>query len=392
MNSERRALTTHHPSLKIGFDATAAVHQGAGIGRYARDLLAALAAREDDGLSFAVVYCGHGSRAGGLPQLPRRFRVKSFPVSDRIINALWHRARIPLPVQVATGKIDLFHSPDFTLPPTWGCPTVLTVHDLAFLRVPECAYPTLRAYLERVVPRSAKRATRIIAVSESTRHDVVELLGIPPDRVSVVYEGVNARFLRPADPERAGALVRAAGVSQPYILSVGTVEPRKNYVRLLEAYARLRERGVEHSLIIAGRLGWLYEPILARVDALGLQTHVAILQPDDNTLAALYALADACIFPSLYEGFGIPVLEALAIGAPVACSNASSFPEIVGGAAAMFDPCDVEAMANATERILSDGERRGELAALGPKRASQFSWDRAAEDTVHVYRQALADA
>jgi glycosyltransferase involved in cell wall biosynthesis len=210
--------------------------------------------------------------------------------------------------------------------------------------------------------------------------------------VTVVYEGVNQRFLRPVDPEKAKKTVQKLGVSQPFILSVGTVEPRKNYLRLLDAYARLRERGIEHRLLIAGRLGWLYEPILARVETLRLGAHVAIVQPDDEALAAMYSLADACVFPSLYEGFGIPLLEALATGTPVACSDASSFPEIVGDAAITFQPYDVESIVVGLERVLTDADLRRQLAALGPERASRFSWVNAAEGTVQAYRRALAHA
>jgi glycosyltransferase involved in cell wall biosynthesis len=374
-------------ALRIGFDATAAVHQGAGIGRYTRSLLAALAGRDDPD-RFAVYFCGPGSGAGSMPALADRFRVRKIPASDRVMNAVWQRARIPLPVQAFTGHVDVVHSPDFTLPPTGRTPTVLTVHDLAFLRHPDCAVPSLREYLETVVPRSARRATRIIAVSENTRHDVIDLLDVPPERVITVYEAPGPMFTCPGDRNGARGTVAGMGIQGPFVLAVGTLEPRKNYARLFEAYALLRQHGVRHRLIIAGRLGWMYEPALQRVRELGLAPFITVLQPADRQLQALYMSADVVVYPSLYEGFGIPPLEALACGAPVACSEASSLPEVVGEAAVLFDPHEPEEIAGAIRSILESVDLQERLRAAGPERASQFSWEHAAAATMRVYREA----
>jgi glycosyltransferase involved in cell wall biosynthesis len=375
----------------IGYDATAAVRQLAGIGRYTRQLLAALAGRDDDFL-YRVVYCAGGTTPGGLPPLDARFRLYPIPLSDRITNAVWHRAHLPLPIQLVSGPIDLFHSPDFTLPPVLGRPTVLTIHDLAFLTVPDAAYPTLRTYLERTVPRSARRATHIIAVSENTRRDAIDLLDVPPDRITTVLEGVSNTFRPLDDRDAAQRYLAPLGVSPPFLLSVGTLEPRKNYLALLDAYHHLRSRGFEHRLVIAGRLGWLYEPIFQRVDALHLNRHVLFLQPNDDQLRALYGLADAFIYPSLYEGFALPPLEALACGTPTACSNRSSIPEVVGDAALLFDPVDPEQISAAAEHLLTDASLRARLVSCGLERARQFSWERAAAQTVDLYRAVLANA
>lgn len=373
--------------LRIAFDATSAVHQAAGIGRYTRNLLRALAERDDEA-RFRIYYCGPGARAGSLPELNERFSRRAIPVSDRLMNALWHRARIPLPVQVFTGPFDILHSPDFTLPPDLGKPSVLTVHDLAFLRVPECAVPSLREYLSKTVQRSARRATRIIAVSESTKRDVIELLGIPSERVVTVLEAPGIKFRAAADPTAARLQVSGMGIRVPYILSVGTLEPRKNYARLFEAYSLLRGRGLTQRLVVAGGHGWLYEPALSRLAELNLEAHVTIVKPSDEELVGLYRAADVFVYPSLYEGFGIPPLEAMASGVPVACSNSSSMPEIVGETAVLFDPTDVEAMAHAVQSILDDDDLRTQLRAAGLQRASTFTWRRAAEETMAVYREA----
>lgn len=372
--------------LTLGFDATAAVRQSAGIGRYTRQLLAGLGCRTD--LAVRLFYCAGGSLGGRLPDLPPSTRVRALPLSDRITNAVWHRVGLPVPVEAILGRIDLFHSPDFTAPPTLGAPRVVTIHDLAFLTEPACAFPTLRAYLERVVPRSARGADRIIAVSDSTRRDVIERFGIAPDKVTTVYEAAGLEFYRePA--EVADSVVGEMGITRPYILSVGTVEPRKNYVRLLEAYARVLAQGAHQDLVIAGHFGWMFQPVLDTIAALRLDDRVRIVSPDDRQLRSLYNAADAFVYASLYEGFGIPVAEALACGAPVACGNTSSLPEVLGNAGLTFEPRDSEQIASATLRLLSDSRLAADFRRRGPARAATFSWERAASETVAVYRAAL---
>lgn len=377
-------------ALRVGFDATAAARQRAGIGRYTRELLAALDARSDPH-RYRLYYCSKGAR-GSLPALGWRFNVRALPVSDRVLNAIWHRARAPLPIELALGRLDLFHSPDFTAPPVVRTPVVITIHDLAFIRRPECAYPTLRHYLQRVVPRSVRRADHLIAVSESTRRDILELFDVPPERVTTIYEGV-APSVRPCGCD--GPLrktIERLGVRGPYILSVGTLEPRKNYPRLLEAYAMLRRRGITQRLVIAGARGWLYAPIFECLRSLGLDRHVTFIEPNDVELRALYGAADAFVYPSLYEGFGIPPLEALAAGVPVACSNVSSLPEVVGDAALTFDPNDPAAIAAAMERLLSDMALARALREIGPRQAARFDWCRTAAETVAIYERVAGGA
>ncbi len=377
--------------LTVGFDATAAARQRAGIGRYTRQLLAALAALKDDTL-YRLFYCAGGRMEGELPSLDQRFTVRPLPVSDRIVNLVWQRARLPLPVQAIVGKFDLFHSPDFTLPPVRRKPTVLTIHDLAFMVMPQCAYPSLSAYLTEVVPRSARRASHIIAVSEQTRLDLIERLSISPERITTVPEAAGPEFQPAQDSHAAVGAVRALGIEGPYILSVGTLEPRKNYVRLLEAYAILRGAGVSHRLVIAGARGWLFDPIFTRLDQLDLHDHVTFLRPDERSLLALYQSASVCVFPTLYEGFGIPPLEALACGAPTACSSAASLSEVVGDAALLFDPLNVDEMAHCVQRLLEDAPLGAVLRERGLQRAARFSWQQTAVETLEVYGRVVAGA
>jgi glycosyltransferase involved in cell wall biosynthesis len=181
--------------------------------------------------------------------------------------------------------------------------------------------------------------------------------------------------------------VRALGVRFPYILAVGTLEPRKNYVRLLEAYAQLRARGWTQQLVIAGRPGWLYEPIYERLSELGMEEHVQVVDANDETLAALYGLTDVFVCASVYEGFGIPVVEALACAAPVACSRAASLPEVAGDAALLFEPTDVGEMTDAIERLLEDRALAERLSARGPGQVARFSWATSARLAVKMFRE-----
>jgi len=374
--------------LTVGFDATAAVHQSAGIGRYTRHLLQEYG-RMGGQDRFRLFYADRGQHRGHLPALDDRFARRPVPVSDRLLNALWHRARIPLPVQVFTGRFDVFHSPDFSLPSIYRAPAIVTIHDLAFIRTPDCAVPSLAQYLQRVVPRSIRTATHVIAVSENTRRDILELVDIPETQVTTILEGVDTPVVKPT-AATSDTVLHGLGISEPYILAVGTLEPRKNYSRLIQAYASLRHRGMDEHLVIAGAPGWLYEDVFHCVDRFQLNDSVHFVSPNDDELASLYHRATAFVYASLYEGFGLPPLEALAWGLPVACSNAASLPEVVGDAAVQFDPCDVEGMAGCIETVVTDVNLRAILQQRGPLRASTLSWRRVAQETVALYHRVAA--
>jgi glycosyltransferase involved in cell wall biosynthesis len=370
---------------RIGIDYTAAITQGAGIGRYVRGLIGALLALDHDNH-----YSLFAASPAPLPATP--FRVRRVPFHDIWLMRIWHRARLPLPAELITGRVDLFHSPDFTLPPTLpGIPTVLTVHDLSFVRDPDSADDRLRTYLNRVVPRSVRRATHVLADSEATRQDLISLWDTPPDKVTVIYCGVEPHF-RPVTEPAGLAAVRArydlgAG---PYIFSVGTLQPRKNYRRLVQAFAPLVARHPDLSLVIAGGRGWKDEDILAEPERLGLGNRVRFpgFVADDD-LPALLSAAELFAYPSLYEGFGIPILEAMACGTPVIASDRSSLPEVTGDAGLQVDPLDVTALTAGLERLLTDHEVRTDLIRRGRERAAQFTWPAAARRLLAVYTRLL---
>jgi glycosyltransferase involved in cell wall biosynthesis len=380
--------------LHIGIDYTAAVLQRAGIGRYTRGIVGALA-EQDTEHTFVLVVAGDGAeettpRARNREaDLGANFRVRQLPMSNRLWTIVWHRWRLPLPVDLLAGPMDVFHSPDYVLPPVRRGRKVVTVHDLSFLRYPEGAGPRLRKYLSRAVPRSAREADLVLADSESTRRDVVDLLRIAAERVEVVYPGVDRQFTVVQETEPLEEVKRLYSLSWPFILTVGTLEPRKNLIALLEAYSVLKKRrGFGHKLVVAGRRGWLYEGIFQRVEELSLTQEVVFLGfvPEEH-LPALYSLADVLAFPSIYEGFGLPPLEAMACGTPVVTSNSSSLPEVVGDAGLMVAPDDHQALAEAIARVLDDADLREDLVKRGLARAAEFSWQATGEKLLSVYQR-----
>ncbi|MDY6877792.1 MAG: glycosyltransferase family 1 protein [Chloroflexota bacterium] len=373
--------------MLIGIDYTSAARQRAGIGRYTRELVAALLALESP--HQYVIFAATGGLEPGTwnPKQEANTRLRTIPLTDDWLARLWHRLRLPIPVETITGSLDLFYSPDFVLPPTRrSTRTLLTVHDLSFLRYPETFVPKLRSYLKRLVPRSIARADVVLADSAATQADIVSLLGAPPDKVQVLYSGVHPRFRPGAEPgERERLQARYNIGNQPYVLSVGTVQPRKNYVRLIQAFTRLQTgKLADLQLVIAGGQGWLYQDIFAEAEKQGNRVRFLGFV-DEADLPALYRHSALFAFPSLYEGFGLPVLEAMACGVPVVCSATSSLPEVAGDAALLVDPHDEKALAEAMTRILEDTDLRREMIARGVAQAARFTWERAARQLLGIF-------
>jgi glycosyltransferase involved in cell wall biosynthesis len=280
-------------------------------------------------------------------------------------------------------------------------PAAVTVHDLSFLVHPECADDGLRRYLERTVPRSVERASVVFAVSQTTASAVTARLGVAPTRIAVVSNAVDQRF-RPVPDEARPNLTRdlraAFEIERGYLLTVGTLEPRKNLVRLLEAYARLRRRWSRRTadgpcplLVIAGREGWRFEPIFRSVARLGVGKSVRFLtRVHDADLVTLYQGARAFVCASLYEGFGIPPLEAMACGIPVTSSTGGALLEVLGDAALHFEPTDLDAMTDALDRILTDEALRAQLVPAWLARRAFFSWEESARSALAAIEKAAA--
>ena len=381
------------PRPVIGFDVTAALTQGGGIGRYTRELIHALvtAAPEFDYRLFSA-------RSPAVSPVPDSLPVAGHvthcpaPVDQRWLYRLWYRARLPLPVQVFTGPLDLFHSPDFVLPPARdGIPTTLTVHDLSFIHYPETFPAKLVDYLNRVVPWSVARATHILADSVATKRDLQSAWGVDGEKITVLYSGVNERFQMVTDDGTLAALrVRYRLGDEPFVLAVGTVQPRKNYELLVRAFAPVAAR-FPHALVIAGGRGWLNEGLMTEIERQALGERVRLIGfVDDDDLPALYSAADLLAFPSLYEGFGLPLLEAMACGTPVLSSNASSLPEVAGeGAAVLLSPHDEAAWSGAMIELLGSDAARRRLARKGIEQSARFRWQATARELAGLYRLLL---
>ncbi len=372
---------------RIAIDYTPAYEQGGGIGRYVRELVTALA-RHDHDTDYRLFVTG--ARKETLPPAPGpNFMWRPTALSPKWFARVWHRARVPLPVETFTGRVNLYHATDFVLPPTLpGTRTLLTVHDLSFVRVPQTASPSLKRYLDVVVPRSVARADHVLADSQATKDDLIALYGVPESKVTVLLSGVDPRFQRDSDASAQLPVLRAKYhiAERPYIFSVGTVQPRKNYPRLIRALANLRTEGIDIGLVIAGGRGWLDDPIYSTIRGNGLAQYVHLIGfADDDDLPALYNNATAFAFPSLYEGFGLPILEAFGCGTPVVTSNVSSLPEVAGDSALMVDPDDADALTDALRRVLEDTTLRERLILGGLARVREFSWDQAAQNLKNIY-------
>ncbi len=373
---------------RIGIDVTSALTQGGGIGRYTRELVQALIAQNstDEFHFFSAKIPESQSKANLLPKASN-VRYQTAPLGERWMYRVWYRARLPVPVQWFTGKLNLYHSPDFVLPPTSGTiPTLLTVHDLSFLHYPETFPSALVQYLNQIVPWSVGRATHILADSKATKADLESLWGVSSDKITVLYSGVNEIF-RPIEDEMIIATVRVKyGLDeQPYVAAVGTVQPRKNYQMLIRAFKEVAVK-LPHDLVFIGGKGWLDQEMKLEVDRQGLQGRVKFTGfVDDEDLPVLYSGASILAFPSLYEGFGLPILEAMACGLPCLISDASSLPEVGGDAARYLSPTDEAAWTKGMMDLLTDGEKRSLMSEFGKKRARLFSWNKAATALMNVY-------
>ncbi len=365
-------------------DVSAAVHRRAGLGRYAESLARALHPLAPEEMALFFNRESGVEPLSGLEAQPTRTVALGYKPWRMIVLA----------AQGAGMGFDrffpdarLFHATEHLLPPFRHLPTVLTVHDLIFRHLPQHHKRLNRWYLNLAMPLYVRRATHLIAVSEATRRDLMAAYGVPAEKITVIYEAADPRF-GPRDALEQQTIRANYGLPPAYFLYLGTIEPRKNLLRLLRAWEPLYLAGEAPPLVIVGKRGWLSEPFFEAVERSpareGLILTGYVL---DDDLPALIAAATAFVFPSLYEGFGLPPLEAMACGTPVLCSNRSSLPEVVGDAALLFDPTDEEAIRAAMRRIWADEALREALRRRGMARAKRFSWRRTAEETLRLYRR-----
>ncbi|MBI5565095.1 MAG: glycosyltransferase family 4 protein [Chloroflexi bacterium] len=371
-------------ATRVCIDVSAAVHQRAGLGRYAHELVKGLMA-DASPLQLRAFYHQRGEAhllppIDQLPALTTRLSVRPW----RLTTALAYFTGFGQ--DRLFGDADLFHATEHLLPRLRRIRSVFTLHDLIFQFDPDSHKPLNIAFLKTLMPRFLRAAHAIIAVSECSKRDAVRLYHIPPDKIRVIYEGVDPHFAPVTDQAKLSAVRAKYNLPDRFIVHVGTIEPRKNLPLLFDVIAQARAQS-DQQLVVAGKLGWLTEPILAKVKELGLEDRVTFTGfVADEDLPALISSATLLAMPSKYEGFGLPVLEAMACGTPVIASNASSLPEVGGAAALYARPNDPASWAQLIDRVWGEAELQASLREKGLKQAAQFKWATMARETAEVYR------
>ena len=369
--------------MRIAIDAHSVGTRLGGNESYAVNLIEALA--QIDRVNQYTIYVTTDEARDRFTHRWSNFKVRSTLPHTPLI-------RIPLTLSAELRKhpVDVLHV-QFTAPPFCPCPVVVSIHDLSFEHLPETFKRRSRTQLRLTVRHSARRASRILSLSEYTRRDIIETYGIDAERVSTIPLAAAEHF-GPIDDNRELQRVRHNyGIDGDYILSVGSIQPRKNLARLIRAYALLRGNCSADKLpklVLVGKCAWLYDETLRTLDQAGVKDTVILTgYVPESDLPALYSGALCFVYPSYFEGFGLPPLEAMKCGAPVIVGDRTSLPEVVGNAALAVNPFDVEAIAGAISRLINNSALRRELSAKGQERAKEFSWQDTARKTLTVYTE-----
>ena len=370
-------INAHLLSGQVGY-------RRAGIHQYIDQVLRHLPA--DESGPIYTIFTQQAAKLDGRSDM--KILSSRWPTERRLVRIVWEQMIWPLLTRRL--DLDLLHSMAFVTPFFSNRPTVVTVFDLSFIHQPD-SFPTLqRLYLTSQTKRSCAQARRVITISESGRRDVQQYLEVPVSRIDVVTPGVEESY-RPLPSAEVEAFRQQQNLPKRFILHVGTLQPRKNILKLIDAFARLNEPDLY--LVLIGGKGWSFEEIFARVEELGIVDRVQFTgYVPDEALPYWYNAAMLFVFPSLYEGFGMPVVEAMACGTPVITSNTSSMPEAAGEAGLLFDPHDSEELADRIHTVLHDPDLAATMRSMGPKQALKFSWEKAGRETAVVYGRALKEA
>jgi len=369
--------------LRIAIDARKL--RDYGIGTYVRNLLRHLA-RIDPRTEY-VLFC-RAEDCGMVEELGENFRSVAEPARPYSASE-----QLRIPMDLRREGIDLFHAPHYVLPPLTPCKSVVTIHDCIHLRFPQYLPNRLAyAYARSSLWFATHRSNRVLTVSEASKRDILKYFRVPERKIDVIYNAIDERFGELPTPEEIERVRDRYQLNAPYVLYAGNIKPHKNLERLIEAFHTLRRGDLEHvKLLIIGDEISKYATLRRAVHRYKLHKHVRFFGfVPDKTLAVLYRLARAFVFPSLYEGFGLPPLEAMASGTPVITSNISSLPEVVGDAALLIDPYDADAIADAMRRILLDSDLRDDLRQRGFRRVAEFSWERSVRRVRQIYEEVLA--
>ncbi len=366
--------------MRVLFDTSPAEFYPGGISVYTHQLAQGKPAFASVGVTLLLSTLPAHLQPDGSRGLRHKYRVVAWDT---------YYTHAVLPARARSAGADLIHTPGLRVPLRAPVPLVATIYDVIPLIFPELFRRRDVIVLSGYLRQIARSARVVLTISEQSRYDIHSRLGVPKERIAVTYLAASAVFA-PQSADRIRATCERLGIRMPYFLCVGTIEPRKNLSRVMEAFARLRSRGAPHRLVLVGKAGPLAAPILAAATRLGLDDAIQITGfVADEDLAALYSGATAFVYPSLYEGFGLPPLEAMSCGCPVITSNCSSLLEVVGPAGVQVDPYNVPALMAAMERLMNDPAFGDELRHRGLERAREFSWQRCIAQTALAYEQAL---
>ena len=378
------ARATSMPPIRLGMLGYGLDRPLTGIGRYAVELTQHFSTSDELAVTLMKPFA--------QPVTELEPRVGTSRIHGRLLPSYMLAGPAQITAIARKRRLNVIHDPfgvsPFFAPRSIGrFGRVVTIHDMIPFVFPETHAPLTNLLFRRYIPWSLRFVDRIITDSESSRRDIVRFYRFPADRVHAIPIGVSHRFV-PATREATQRALDRYGITTSYIMVVGSLNPRKNLETLFESYRLLRQRGLGHQLVVVGPKAWKSASIFQRLHDLGLESDVVMTGfVDEDDLPALYSGADAFAFPSLYEGFGLPPLEAMACGTPVVTSNSSSLPEVVGGAGLMIDPGDAKALADAIEHLVTDRATHAKFAALGLARAKQFRWDRTACAHLNLYRE-----
>lgn len=339
---------------------------------------------------YFLFFGSHKPVPGFARDLDFRYDISKMPTENQLLKILW--SHFYLPYAIEKNKVDIFHEPTFVTPVFKKCPTVVTIYDTAFLQLPS-SYPKRNIlYFKALLHRTIKQADAVISISENTKKDIINNFKVSPEKIHVIHLGSDDSYYILEDMDRIESVKRFYNINSDFILNVSLISPRKNITGLIKAFKLLKDsKKVGLKLVIVGRKGWLYEEVFREARSSGIENDVIFTGyiPKEHLLC-LYNGARALIFPSFHEGFGLPILEAMACGCPVVASNISSMPEVCGDAALLVDPHNIEELADAIGSMLNDAGLRPSFIKKGLERVKRFSWEKTALQTLSVYNKTYA--
>lgn len=372
--------------MRVCVDVQSAVAQRAGVGRYTKSLVDHLPALQGDD-ELALFWFDFMRKGSPFPEQAVHERVVRW-CPGRVVQKAWKTVRWP-PFDLLAGDHDVYHFPNFIIPPLSGGKAVVTIHDMGFMRFPLFTEEKNLNYLEKRIKPTVKRADAVITVSEFSADEIAELLPIARDRIVAIHEGIDPKF-RPQAPESVTHMREELGLDRPYLLIVGTIEPRKNLPLAIEVFERMPE--FDGTLVVVGGRGWRCESLFERMATSSRASDIRYIgYVEDHQIVPLYAGAELFLFPSFYEGFGFPPLEAMACGTPVVSSAGGSLAEVLGDGAVVLNAFDSETWVENVRRVLADSGLKEALVNRGRAQASSYTWEATARKTWDVYRGLLDD-